>query len=111
MTKDQQQSLSARAEAEKLLPSVFMKKTVKQLISRSSGFAAVFGKTSKNKRVERRLEKDRSYAQAVIEEWNNALALENHAADTQVLRKLRMNRCVWLMIKDKATLKLVKRLD
>ena len=49
MTKDQQQRLSARAEAEKLLPSGFMKKPVKQLISRSSGFAAVFGKTSKNK--------------------------------------------------------------
>ncbi|MEC7904031.1 MAG: hypothetical protein VYE74_07525, partial [Verrucomicrobiota bacterium] len=39
MTKDQQQRLSAKAEAEKLLASVFIKKTVKGLISRPTGFA------------------------------------------------------------------------
>ena len=85
MTKDQQQRISARAEAEKLLSSVFMKKPVKQLISRFSGFAAVFGKTNANRRVERRLGKDRSYAQAVIEEWNNSLTQGNHAAADAVM--------------------------
>ena len=85
MTKDQQQRLSAKAEAEKLLSSVFIKKPVKGLINRPSGFAAVFGKTNTNQRAEHRLGKDRGYAQAVIEEWNNALAQGDHSAADAVM--------------------------
>ncbi len=90
MTKDQQQRLSAKAEAEKLLSSVFIKKPVKGLINRPSGFAAVFGKTNTNRKAEHRLGKDRSYAQAIIEEWNNALDKGNHAAADAVITANKM---------------------
>ena len=85
MTKDQQKRLSARAEVEKLLSSVFLKKPVRRLISRTSGFAAVFGKTKNDRRVERRLGKERSYAEAIIYEWNTALEQRNDVAADAVM--------------------------